>query len=89
VLTVCARFPSWPIGWNTEKIALLYTRKADRKWRATPPLCGFLANFENRNVRTLGPVREPDEIPQPNQGDIFGMVPRRGLEPPRLLTTGT
>jgi integrase len=77
-------------GWKTEKMALLYTRKADRRRLARDAAPLLLPDHsENKNARTLGPVREPDKISEPNQDDNFEMVPRRGLEPPRLLTTGT
>jgi hypothetical protein len=81
---------SWPCLDGRRKMALLYTRKADRKRlaRDAAPLL-LPAHFENENACTLGPVRESDEIPDPNQDDNIGVVPRRGLEPPRLLTTGT
>jgi integrase len=77
-------------GWSTGKMAQHYTRDADRKRLARDAAQLLLpAQEQNKNSRTLGPVREPDEKIEPNQDDNFGMVPRRGLEPPRLLTTGT
>jgi integrase len=48
-------------GWKTEKMALIYTRKADRKRLASAaaPLLLSPAQTEDENARTLGPVREP------------------------------
>jgi integrase len=50
-------------GWKTEKMALVYTRKADRKRLASaaaPLLLTAPTQIENENARTLGPVREPE-----------------------------
>jgi len=49
-------------GWKTEKMALIYTRKADCKRLAStaaPLLLPAPTRAENEYASTLGPVREP------------------------------
>jgi hypothetical protein len=68
-------------GWKTEKMALLYTRKADRKRLARDAAPLLLADHSaNKNARTLSPVRAPEEIIKQNQDDNFDVVPRREAE---------
>jgi len=77
-------------GWSTGKMAQHYTRAADRARLARDAAQLLLpAQEQNKNSRTLGPVRERAGKPKRNQPVKKPMVPRRGLEPPRLLTTGT
>ena len=74
-------------GWSTGKMAQHYTRAADRA-RLTHD-AAQRAQEQNKNSRTLGPVRERTRKLKRNQRVKKRVVPRRGLEPPRLLTTGT
>jgi integrase len=81
-------------GWSTGKMAQHYTRAADRTRLARDAAQLLLpAQGENEklphNSRTLNLVREPRRKVSRNQKGKNPMVPRRGLEPPRLLTTGT
>jgi integrase len=77
-------------GWSTGKMAQHYTRAADRARLAHDAAQLLLpAQEQNKNSRTLGPVRERARKPKRNQRVKKRVVPRRGLEPPRLLTTGT
>jgi integrase len=77
-------------GWSTGKMAQHYTRAADRARLAHDAAQLLLpAQEQNKNSRTLGPVRERARKAKKNHVDRNPMVPRRGLEPPRLLTTGT
>jgi integrase len=77
-------------GWSTGKMAQHYTRAADRARLAHDAAQLLLPTQEqNKNSRTLGPVRERKRKLKRNQLVKKRVVPRRGLEPPRLLTTGT
>jgi hypothetical protein len=73
-------------GWSTGKMAQHYTRTADRVRlaRDAAELLLPLAQPENKNPLTLGSGEGRNARPRAKSTTKKRMVPRRGLEPPRL-----